>query len=115
MQSALARSNLFCSKCSKPLEESRIMKQRYCLSCHAENMRQNRPKHSELSEPQKLKANARSYASAYVKRGTLKKNPCQKCGCKKAEKHHEDYSKPLDVIWLWQRMPFTISSKNKGI
>jgi hypothetical protein len=31
--------------------------------------------------------------------GTLKVQPCEKCG-KKAQAHHDDYSKPLDVRWL---------------
>ncbi len=26
--------------------------------------------------------------------------PCEVCGRKKAEAHHEDYSKPLNVVWL---------------
>jgi hypothetical protein len=30
----------------------------------------------------------------------LVKMPCQKCGHLQAEAHHEDYSKPLDVVWL---------------
>ena len=35
------------------------------------------------------------------KMGILKKQPCFICGSrKKVEKHHDDYSKPLDVTWL---------------
>ena len=32
--------------------------------------------------------------------GKIKKYPCEVCGDKKSEGHHEDYSKPLEVIWL---------------
>ena len=32
--------------------------------------------------------------------GTLIRQPCSRCGTVKAVAHHEDYSKPLDVIWL---------------
>lgn len=35
-----------------------------------------------------------------VKAGKLKKQPCSVCGAKVAYAHHEDYSKPLDVIWF---------------
>ena len=35
-----------------------------------------------------------------LKTGKLTKTPCSHCGNKKVEAHHEDYSKPLDVIWL---------------
>ena len=35
-----------------------------------------------------------------VDNGKIKKLICQRCGNIKAQAHHEDYSKPLDVIWL---------------
>ena len=34
-----------------------------------------------------------------IRDGKLKKLPCFVCG-EKAEAHHPDYSRPLDVIWL---------------
>ena len=34
-----------------------------------------------------------------LKDGKLKKEPCFICG-EKAEAHHPDYSRPLDVVWL---------------
>lgn len=32
--------------------------------------------------------------------GKIKKQPCIKCGNKKVEAHHDNYSKPLEVIWF---------------
>lgn len=32
--------------------------------------------------------------------GILKKEPCAICGTPNTEKHHPDYDKPLEVIWL---------------
>ncbi len=32
--------------------------------------------------------------------GLIEKHPCVVCGDTKVEKHHPDYSRPLDVIWL---------------
>ena len=35
-----------------------------------------------------------------VRVGLIIRQPCSVCGETKSEGHHEDYSKPLDVIWL---------------
>lgn len=35
-----------------------------------------------------------------IKRGKLSKLPCRICGEVKAQAHHNDYSKPLEVVWL---------------
>lgn len=35
-----------------------------------------------------------------VVRGKLKRSPCEVCGDPKVDAHHEDYGKPLDVVWL---------------
>lgn len=34
-----------------------------------------------------------------VKKGLVIPQPCEVCG-EKAEAHHPDYSKPLEVVWL---------------
>ena len=34
-----------------------------------------------------------------IRRGRLERLPCEVCGAK-AQAHHDDYSKPLDVRWL---------------
>lgn len=39
-------------------------------------------------------------ASAAVKRGILKRQPCHVCGAEKVEAHHTHYSHPLEVVWL---------------
>lgn len=35
-----------------------------------------------------------------VRSGRLHREPCACCGDEKAEAHHDDYTKPLDVVWL---------------
>lgn len=35
-----------------------------------------------------------------IRDGRLTKQRCAECGSEKAQAHHEDYSKPLDVTWL---------------
>ncbi len=44
--------------------------------------------------------NCRCYANVYKRRGRLKPEMCANCGAEKAEKHHENYDKPLIVVWL---------------
>ena len=89
-----------CSKCNLPIEANRLKtRQRYCKSCHAENMRATRPKHGELPLDKRKKANCRAHTKVYIKRGKVLVMPCWICG-EKAEAHHEDYSNPKDVIWF---------------
>jgi ribosomal protein S27AE len=38
-----------------------------------------------------------------IRIGLLVKQPCARCGETKVEAHHEDYSRPLDVIWLCRK------------
>jgi hypothetical protein len=60
-------------------------------------------KHTEYTRewrsrnPQKYKA--QNAVNNAIARGKLKREPCKICGAK-AHAHHEDYSKPLDVIWV---------------
>ena len=85
-----------CTKCGDDHERQG---QRYCLSCHAAYMREWRKTHP-LTDAQKLRANARSMANEYRKRGHLVPEPCETCGSEAVEMHHDDYSRPLDVRWM---------------
>ena len=49
---------------------------------------------------QRHKHEARWTARRAVLYGRLQRKPCEDCGAAKAEMHHEDYSRPLDVTWL---------------
>jgi len=64
-------------------------------------------KHNERTDkyrskyPEKIKAGKKlRYA---VQTGKMIREPCVVCGKPKAEAHHKDYSKPLEVIWLCSR------------
>ena len=71
-----------------------------CEKCATEYNNSYRLKYSEMSAEQKMKSNARSMANTYVRRGKLVRQPCAACNAPDAEKHHDDYSKPLEVRWL---------------
>lgn len=43
---------------------------------------------------------AREMLNHYLRDKHISKKPCEVCGNKKAEAHHDDYGKPLDVRWL---------------
>jgi len=50
------------------------------------------------NNPKKHKAhNSVAYA---IKTKKLSKKPCEVCGAKKADAHHDNYDQPLDVRWL---------------
>lgn len=63
---------------------------------HAKANRKNRDNSPE-------KSRARSIVGNAIRDGKLLRKPCVKCGNPNSHGHHEDYSKPLDVIWLCPR------------
>lgn len=50
-----------------------------------------------------IKPDANTKLSNAIRDGRVIPKPCEVCGKEKAEGHHEDYSKPLDVVWLCSR------------
>lgn len=70
----------------------------YCTPCHNAYMREWRKTHRLQGEARK-KMVARAYANVYLNRGKIERKPCEVCGGR-AQMHHEDYSKPLEVRWL---------------
>jgi hypothetical protein len=82
--------------------------QKHCRKCANERVRKwredNREKFNE-NHNRSRKANAEKYKARYalnsaVLKGELLKLPCVVCGNEDVEAHHEDYSKPLEVMWL---------------
>ena len=98
-----------------------------CKGCNKNDVTANRNKNIEKIRaydkarskiPDRIKANTeftrawraedrrRSYAHNMVARairsGSLLRQPCVRCGETKSLAHHEDYDKPLEVIWLCQ-------------
>lgn len=53
-----------------------------------------------LRYPEKVAANIA--VNNAVRSGRLLRQPCEKCGAK-AQAHHDDYMKPLEVRWLCPR------------
>jgi len=98
-----------------------------CKECNKQDVTDNRNKNIDrireydrvrAKNPQRIKA-AQEISSAWrkadkrrmkchnavtraVRSGLLERQPCVRCGETKSLAHHEDYDKPLDVMWLCQ-------------
>ena len=46
------------------------------------------------------RAKAHTAVARAIRNGHLVRQPCIRCGEKKSLAHHEDYDKPLEVMWL---------------
>ncbi len=82
-------------KCGK----ERAKSHRYCPDCKNAYSREWRKTHP-LNEEQKFRANVRSKTKMRIQRGLLIPYPCDVCGNKKAEAHHDDYRQPYCIRWL---------------
>jgi len=50
----------------------------------------------------KRRSVAHSSVARAMRNGSLERSPCIRCGDEKSMAHHEDYDKPLEVMWLCQ-------------
>lgn len=46
------------------------------------------------------KVKAQTILNSAVRRGEVQKQPCRCCASTNVHAHHEDYSSPLEVVWL---------------
>ncbi len=61
------------------------------------------------NDPERFSA---SYlTSNAIRDGRLKRKPCVICGLVEVEAHHEDYSNPLNVVWLCRKHHLAIHYK----
>lgn len=69
---------------------------------HPDRIKSNVEQTKMWRSQDKRRSYAHSQVSQAIKKGTLIKIPCERCGCEQSLAHHEDYDKPLDVVWLCQ-------------
>lgn len=85
----------------------------YCRICHGQKIKNKRESKKLLSfdevAPHKkfwlaenrLKRKAHQAVAYAIQTGKLVRQPCERCGTtQNVVAHHEDYNKPLDVLWL---------------
>lgn len=88
-----------CSGCGGPRDRGRY--QAYCRLCHNDYARANRPKHSQLSDEHRRRANCRRTTNMMIARGKLERRPCA-CGSttELQVRHRGDYSDPFNVEFV---------------
>lgn len=72
----------------------------YTLKWIANNKEKNREIKAKWKAANGTRAKAWAAVEKATKNGDLLKEPCSICHDPNSQAHHEDYSKPLDVIWL---------------
>jgi hypothetical protein len=107
----------YCKDCAKiQISESKYKYQLKYLERNKPKLKfrkKNRLRQREYRKkyPEKVKATILSRKYIKIPKGKL----CQLCKQNEAkEKHHEDYNKPLEVLFLCLRCHKKIHSKNKG-
>jgi hypothetical protein len=61
----------------------------------------SRERTARYAEKNKSKVKSRLAIKHAIEAGKLQRKPCEICGSSEnIQAHHEDYSKPFDVIWL---------------
>lgn len=74
-----------------------VKKDRQYRIANKERLNAQKAEYARLNRPKIEAGNAVQSAIAC---GRMVKMPCEICGKEKAEAHHDDYSRPLDVRWL---------------
>jgi hypothetical protein len=90
-------------ECGKQKESNRRARCDDCqLIVDREAYKLNSKRYREKEE-NRFKDSVRSYTFLQMSTGKLIRQPCEVCGSKKVEAHHDDYTKPLDVRWLCKK------------
>lgn len=113
------KQTVFCSeKCSKQYLKNAWQKRRKDVVNRARRKRRALLNYAldkkwQQANPEKYKAHKKVQGA--VRRGSLVKQPCEKCGDVNVQGHHDDYSKPLVVRWLCVEHHNAWHKKNNAI
>lgn len=93
--------------CRKQEQERRLNTPNYRQEYEQKRWQENEERRRLVKDyRQRLRKNSpekdRAWATVgrALKSGKLKREPCLYCGSITVEAHHEDYNKPLNVIWV---------------
>lgn len=94
---------------------SQLAKQRYTSEQGrvANKMRSRKYRENPIN---RMKEKARGAVNSLVRKGVLSKpSTCMECSkLGKVEAHHDDYSKPLEVLWVCRKCHFRKHTINEG-
>lgn len=83
-----------CSRCDGMFAKCKVC-------CAAYSASRYQPRGRRISSvPLAVRKHARNVLNNAVYAGLVKRGRCEVCGAKRAQGHHDDYSKPLSVRWL---------------
>jgi hypothetical protein len=88
---------------SRDTQEHRIAARKAARKAYAKTdsgKEAKRKGNQKWSSQNKHKTRAHRRVAYALRTGKLKRQACYVCGDDATEAHHEDYSKPLDVLWL---------------
>lgn len=97
----------------KNREKEIARKKKYSLSKDGKQSAIKAVKKYRAKFPEKQRA--RWLLQKAVERGVIKKLPCEVCGNKKTDGHHNNYSKPLVIMWVCRKCHGSIHRGTKAI
>ena len=65
------------------------------------------------AEDDNIRHKANVAIARLVKKGVIKKMPCEICGFEKTEAHHPDYSRLIEIVWLCQSHHYKANRESK--
>lgn len=92
--------------CRKDVNSNRVLRIDYYreydrLRYQTASVRQRAAESQRVSRRREPgKSNARTAVARALRSGRLVRKPCEVCGAAKAEAHHDDYTRPLEIRWM---------------
>ena len=90
---------------NRPNKKERVLKNIERILNNEDKYKRYLEKKKEWSKKNKIKRQAHNKVARALLKGIIKRKfNCEICGCEEnLEAHHNDYNKPLEVIWLCKK------------
>ena len=101
----LRKGNYVCVTCKNAwakTERGRATMKRAIRAWHENNRERVNAANRSFNERNPHQQRAKYDVRNAIRRGDLSRAPCVICGNPKSHGHHDNYARPLDVVWLCQ-------------